>query len=122
MPIDNQLSRIPHIDNLHKKLKLTTGILKRICINIPSTNYKTLYHTLFESYLSYCITVYGEAYKTHSRKLFTVQKHCLRVLFGDKEAYLNKFKTSARTRPLENQKLGEKFFKREHTKPILYKK
>ena len=119
--IDNQLSWIPHIDNLHKKLKSATGILKRICSNIPSTNYKTLYHTLFESHLSYCITVYGEAYKTHSRKLFTVQKHCLRVLFGDKEAYLNKFKTSARTRPLEDQKLGEKFFKREHTKPIFYK-
>ena len=51
--------------------------------------------------------MYGEAYKTHNKKLFTVQKHCFRVLFGYKEAYLNKFKTSARTRPLDDQKLGE---------------
>ena len=78
--IDNQLSWIPHIDNLHKKLKSATGILKRICNNIPQTHYKSLYYALFESHLSYCITVFGNVCKTHSEKLFTIQKHCMRIL------------------------------------------
>ena len=119
--IDNQLSWIPHIDNLHKKLKSATGILKRICNNIPQTHYKSLYYALFESHLSYCITVFGNVCKTHSEKLFTIQKHCMRILFGDKEAYLDKFKTSCRTSPIETQILGTAYYMKEHTKPLFHK-
>ena len=36
-------------------------------------------------------------------------------MFGDREAYLNKFKTCARTRPLNGQTLGQEFFLKEHT-------
>ena len=50
--------------------------------------------------------------------LFTAQKYCLRVLFGDRPAYLDKFKTCACTRPIGEQKLDQKFFIKEHTKPI----
>ena len=50
--------------------------------------------------------------------LFKLQKKCMRILFGDKEAYLNKFKTCARSRPLDNQILGQEFYSREHTKPL----
>ena len=53
--------------------------------------------------------------------LFRLQKKCLRILFGDKEAYLDKFKTSARVRLFEEQKLGVEFFKREHSKPLFTK-
>ena len=79
---NNQLSWIPHKDNLHKKLKSATGILKRICNNIPETHCKSLYYALFESHLSYCITVFGNVCKTHSEKLFTIRKYCTRILFG----------------------------------------
>ena len=119
--IDNQLLWIPHIDNLHKKLKSATGILKRICNNIPQTDYKSLYYALFESHLSYCITVFGNVCKTHSEKLFTIQKHCMRILFLDKEAYLDKFKTSCRTRPIGTQILGIAYYMKEHTKPLYHK-
>ena len=46
---------------------------------------------------------------------------CLRILYGDKEAYLNKFKTCVRTRTIDNQKLGEEFYAKEHTKPLFNK-
>ena len=46
------------------------------------------------------------------------QKQCLRVLFGDKETYLDKFKTCARSRPFGNQKLETEFFVRENSKPL----
>ena len=47
-----------------------------------------------------------------------IQKKVIRILFGDLEAYKLKFMTCARTRSLENQILGEEFFRREHTKPL----
>ena len=39
-------------------------------------------------------------------------------MFGDKEAYLDKFKTAARVRGRDGEKLGPDFYMREHTKPI----
>ena len=105
-----------------KNLNLQTVILKRICNNIPETHYQSLYYALFEIHLSYCITVFGNVCKTHStEKLFTIQKHCMRILSGDKEAYLDKFKTSCRTRPIETQILGTSYYMKEHTKPLFHK-
>ena len=45
----------------------------------------------------------------------------MRVLFGDREAYFNKFKTSARSRAFKSQILGQEFYEREHTKPLFNK-
>ena len=45
-------------------------------------------------------------------------KRCIRILFGNKEAYLDKFKTCCRTRPFNEQILGPEFFVKEHTKPL----
>ena len=119
--IDNRLTWAHHIDNLYKKLKSATGILKRICPNIPKENYNSLYYSLFESHMSYCISVYGDANKQYTKKLFTVQKRCMRILFGDLDAYKEKFKTCARVREFGYQTLGEKFYKKEHTKPLFCK-
>ena len=81
---------------------------------IPFTNLIII----FESHLSYCISVWGGAAKTRISLIFTAQKYCLRVLFGDRDAYLNKFKTCARTRLFNDQHLDSKFYKKEHTKPL----
>ena len=54
-------------------------------------------------------------------KLFLTQKKCVRVLFGDYEAYVNKFKTCARTRGFENERLGASHYIKEHTKPLFSK-
>ena len=51
-------------------------------------------------------------------QLFVIQKLCIRILFGDTEAYLDKFKTCARCRPKNEQKLGYSFYRREHSKPL----
>ena len=80
--IDNRLSWIPHINDLHKKLKSATGMLKRMRDNIPEEHYKPLYYALFESHMTYCITVFGTVSKTCCEKLFKIQKHCIRILFG----------------------------------------
>ena len=96
-------------------------MLAHIRHNIPPENYKTLYFALFESHSSYCITVFGKANKQYTGKLFVIQKHCIRILFGDYKAYVSKFKTCARTRPIENQILDKNFYMKEHTKPLFFK-
>ena len=50
--------------------------------------------------------------------IFIVQKHCITVLFGDRESYLAKFVTLARVRPRGSEKLGAEFYSREHIKLI----
>ena len=74
--------------------------------------------TLFESHLSYCISVWGGAAPCHLTPIWMSQKHCIIILFGDKESYLNKFKTCTRARPVELQALSSSFYEREHAKPI----
>ena len=39
-------------------------------------------------------------------------------MFGDNEAFLNKFKTCARARPIDQQRLDEQFYRKESTKPL----
>ena len=116
--IDKSLSWIPHIENLNKKLKCNSGMLNKIKDQIPSTLYKTLYHTLFESDLAYAITVWGGISMNKLKPIFTTQKMCIRIMFGDKATYLNKFKTCARIRPRGTQVLGKEFYTKEHTKPL----
>ena len=116
--IDKDLTWEPHILSLKRKLNYATATLNRISNCLPKQINRELYYTLFESHLSYCISVWGGATQGRISKLWTAQKYCIRILFGDKEAYLDKFRTCARVRPLESQKLDEKFFVLEHTKPL----
>ena len=116
--IDNELTWQPHIDMLSRKLRSATGAIKRIRTSIPKECYKAIYYALFQSHLSYCITVFGKASRSFSDSLFTTQKSCMRILFGDLDAYIDKFKTCARARPYNSQTLGTQFFMKEHTKPL----
>ena len=116
--IDNQLSWESHLNILHKKLKCCTGQLNRIIDLIPKELHKSLYHTLYESHLSYGITVWGGVPFKKLKPLFIAQNLCLRIIFGDRKAYLEKFQTSARARPYLQQKLGQDFYQKEHSKPL----
>ena len=117
--IDQDLTWEPHIKALSKKLASCTGSLNRITQVLPKELHKDLYHTLFESYIAYGITVWGNSTSsTKLKPLFKAQKKALRVVFGDREKYLDKFKTCARARPYPDQKLGSEFFIKEHTKPL----
>ena len=116
--IDEKLTWDPQIQYLKKKLSCATGILNRIKDSIPATLHKNLYHTLFESHLCYGITTWGGVSDAKLKPLFKVQKKCIRILFGDKEKYLDKFKTCCRVRIKEEQILGQEYYQKEHTKPI----
>ena len=63
-----------HIHYLKKKLRTSFAIIKRISPYIPTANYKNIYHTLFESHLSYCISTWGGANKKLVDQVFITQK------------------------------------------------
>ena len=90
--IDENLNWNSHLKKLYKELSCSTGILNNIKDIIPDDLHKSLYHTLFESHLTYGITVWGGVANNKLLPLFKPQKKCLR----DKEAYLDKFKTWSR--------------------------
>ena len=116
--IDNKLSWDAHIKYLNSKLKCEIGKLNRMKHVIPNKLYKNLYLTLFESHLSYGITAWGGVSKNLLKSLFTTQNKCIRIMFGDQDAYMAKFETCARTRTFESRILGREFFQREPSKPL----
>ena len=116
--IDENLNWQPHLNYLNSKLKCEVGKLNRMKYVIPSELYKNLYHTLFESHLAFGITAWGGVSRSKLEPIFVTQKKCLRILFGDREAYIDKFRTCARCRPLEDRFLGAEFYRRESTKPL----
>ena len=98
-----------------------TGRLNRITQFIPTDHHTNLYHTLFESYLSYGVSVWGGAKPSKLKPVFKAQKKAIRVIFGDREKYIDKFRTCVRARPFSEQKLTSAFFIKEHTKPLFNK-
>ena len=116
--IDDKLKWQSHTSYLNSKLKCEIGKLHRMKSCIPKHLYKDIYHTLFESHLSYGISSWGGISQNKLKPLFITQKKCVRVMFGDNEAYFNKFITCVRTRPRESQKLGKEFYEQEHSKPL----
>ena len=119
--IDEDLSWKPHIAKLNKKLKSACGRLYRIINSLPPHIHKQIYHSLFESHLSYAISVWGGVSINQLDPVFRTQKKCIRIIFGDTEAYLEKFRTCVRARPFGMQKLGNEFYMREASKPLFEK-
>ena len=89
--IDNALSWIPHPNSLAKKLRCCTGQLNRIKKYLHVCLHKNLYHILFESHLSYGITVWGgiSIIKQQTEiSLYCTETLHIRIMFGDNKAYL----------------------------------
>ena len=98
--MDDKLSWKPHIEALNCKLKSACGRIYRIKNCLPAELYKQIYQTLFESHLTFAISVWGGVSHRTIEPIFVTQKRCIRMLFGDTEAYQNKSKTCARTRQI----------------------
>ena len=116
--IDEELSWDQHLTQTKRKLYHSISTLKNIRKHVPPEIHINLYHSLFESHLVYGISSLGGIASSKIDSIFTIQKKAVRILFGDLEAYKAKFMTCARVRSLDDQILGEEFFRREHTKPL----
>ena len=116
--IDENLNWDQHIRDLKRKLYYSFSTLNRIRHFITEELHKDLYYTLFESHLSYCISAWGGVHQSKLDPIHKIQKNVVRILFGDNEAFAEKFRTCARTRILDKQILDGSFYVKEHTKPL----
>ena len=83
--LDCNLSWKYHINELSKKLSRTVGIFHKIRRFVPCELLKTLYYSLFYSFVSYGITVWGFTYKSHIQKLSLLRKKIIRVMAFKKQ-------------------------------------
>ena len=57
--IDHKLNWKEHLKRLHTRIKQSTGILRRVGWFLPKKNLISLYFSLINSHLAYCITSWG---------------------------------------------------------------
>ena len=117
--IDENLTWDDQISYLENKLKSCLVLIKRIKKYIPQNQYINIYHSLFLSHLTYAISSWGGVAKYKLNKIFSIQKRCIRILFGKKVSFDDSsyYETCARTRPYVAYS-EYKNFCLEHTKPL----
>ena len=117
--IDENLKWEAHIEYLQKKLKLSIVMLKRIKKFIPKEEYVKLYNSLFLPHLTYCISVWGGVSDNKLTKVLSLQKRCVRLLFGNELNFDHAefYQTCARARTITEHK-AKRNFVLEHTKPL----
>ena len=120
--IDDKLSWDHQIEHLENKMLSTIVLIKRVRKVVPKSHYKSIYHSLFESHLTYGISCWGGAYSSKLEKLFAIQKRCIRILFGEIPSFDHPefYETCARVRTYQNH-IAEKDYTLEHTKPLFAK-
>lgn len=117
--IDEKLSWDAHISHLESKLNSCIVIIKRIKRFIPKSEYMRIYNALFLPHLTYCISCWGGVPKYKLNKIFSIQKRCVRLLFGKEFSFDHPeyYETCARTRTFAEH-MTPKMYTLEHTKPI----
>ena len=78
--IDSKLTWKEHISKLKGKLSKSSAILFRCNRLINENALRTLYCSLFLSYLSYCCEVWGTTYKSNLNGIYLVQKKAVRAI------------------------------------------
>ena len=111
-----------HISHIENKLKSCLAVVKRVAPFVPNSQYNNIYHSLFLSHLTYGISAWGGVPKYKLQKLFSIQKRCIRLLFGVQYSYdhSNYYETCARARTY-NEHCKTKDYCLEHTKPLFTK-
>ena len=100
--VDDKLTWKCHIDYICGKVSKLIGILIRARKILPICSLITLYNALLSPYFTYCITIWGNTYKTHLKRIEILQKKIIRIItFSQHDAH---------TRPLF-KKVGIMTFK-----------
>ena len=117
--IDDELRWDAHIEHLSNTLKSSIAMIKRIKKFIPVCEHRKLYDALFASHLSYCITSWGGVSEHKLSRIFSIQKRCVRLLFGKELTFdhLEYYQTCARVRTIDQHRKPKNFVL-EHTKPL----
>jgi hypothetical protein len=78
--IDSKLTWQHHIMHIKNKISKIIGILHRVRRVLPTKALVTLYNALILPHLTYCVTVWGNTYKTHLHQLMLTHKKIIRII------------------------------------------
>ena len=78
--IDDKLCWKSHINNVKLKLSKTIAILNKTKFIFSQKAMFLLYCSLIVPYITYCVEVWGNAYKTNTNPIFLLQKKALRIV------------------------------------------
>ena len=104
--LDNKLNWKFHIAELSKKLSRGIGLLYKIRNMCPISVLQSLYHSLFNSHLSYGLVVWGNAKRTYIDKIKALQKRALRSMVfirNDDEIDINRIHFHLKILKLDDQ-------------------
>ena len=76
--LDNDLSWKSHITQIYKILSKSLYIMNRVKNVFPHNILKTIYYTLFDSYINYGLLLWGNS--SQINKIFKLQKRALRII------------------------------------------
>ena len=100
--IDNNLSWKLHIDQVPIKMSRTVGLICKPRHFLPQHTLLNIYRSLVASYLTYGLTAWGQAYKSHLEKLLKLQKRALRfIYFSERNQHANPLVIDAGVLPLK---------------------
>ena len=100
--IDNNLSWKHHIDHVAIKMSRTVGLNCKLRHFLPRHTLLTIYRSLVAPYLTYGLTAWGQAYKSHLEKLLKLQKQALRfIYFSERNQHAIPLFTDAGVLPLK---------------------
>ena len=83
--IDNKLNWKEHVSLISGKISRSIGMIIKAKHNLNKDALMTLYNSFIYPYLSYCNQVWGCTYSRTLKKLFTLQKLSLRIMFNMKK-------------------------------------
>ena len=110
--IDEKLSWDGQIKDLRRKLNYATASINRIKHSLPEHLHKDLYYTLFESHMSYCISVWGNIPKYKMANLFCTQKNALEYFMVTGMLMLKNLRHVLDVGLMTNKNLAKNFMKK----------
>ena len=104
--IDEKLNWEEHVKHMTQKLNSSIVMTKRIIKFIPKSEYMKIYDALFKSHLCYCISTWGAIPSSKLQGIFSIQKRCIRLLFGSEYSFDHSgyYETCARARSYQDHK------------------
>ena len=79
--IDSNLTWKYHISHITSKISKFIGVIARLRHFVPSSTLLTLYRSLVSPYLSYGLTVWGQAPQIYLNQILVLQKRALRLIY-----------------------------------------
>ena len=80
--IDNKLNFEEHINALATKISRSLGVLCKLRHILPKSALRNLYHSMIHLHLLYGVTVWGNTFDKHLKRLATLQNKAVKLISG----------------------------------------